>query len=294
MTVVIEPEELNALGPCGTMPHPGGVLLCTPDEFDVVDVKNPFMEGQVGGVDRTLASAQWHSVRAAFLAAGLEVWTIDPHPGLEDMVFCANQTFVGLGAAGERLFVVGQMKHASRQREVPHFVRYLEERGYRGVQLNNVSSFEGSGDLLWHPTLRCIWAGHGHRTSMDSFEQVSQIFDAPVLALELISERFYHLDTCLCLVDKDTALVHRGGFSTTGNALIASRFKNVIDVDEHEAATAMACNATACQGRTVIIQQGAPRTVAALRAASFEVVEVDTSEFMKSGGSVFCLKQFIF
>ena len=30
------------------MPYPRGVVLCPPDYFDIVDVKNPFMAGKEG------------------------------------------------------------------------------------------------------------------------------------------------------------------------------------------------------------------------------------------------------
>jgi hypothetical protein len=36
----------------------GRVLMCTPDYFDVVDVKNYFMKDAVGSVDRIKACAQ--------------------------------------------------------------------------------------------------------------------------------------------------------------------------------------------------------------------------------------------
>jgi len=40
----------------------------------------------------------------------------------------------------------------------------------------------------------------------------------------------------------------------------------------------------------VLLQRGCERTSAALRAAGFTVRELETSEFLKSGGSVFCMK----
>jgi len=56
----------------------------------------------------------------------------------------------------------------------------------------------------------------------------------------------------------------------------------------------MACNAAAFLRRTVVIQQGSERINRKLRALGYEVLEVDTSEFMKSGGSVFCMKMYLF
>jgi len=54
-----------------------------------------------------------------------------------------------------------------------------------------------------------------------------------------------------------------------------------------------ACNACSIAG-TVIIEQSAVRTIQELRDRGFTVVPVDTSEFLKSGGSVYCMKQYLF
>jgi len=49
----ISPAELSS------MPLPRGVLVCSPDSFDVVDVKNPFMVGQQGKVNTRLAKPKF-------------------------------------------------------------------------------------------------------------------------------------------------------------------------------------------------------------------------------------------
>ena len=85
------------------------ILMCPPDHFDVVDVKNPHMEGNAGSVDPANARAQWDAVRRAFEAAGYPVETLSPTPGCEDMVFAANQTFPGLDAAGRRVCVLANI-----------------------------------------------------------------------------------------------------------------------------------------------------------------------------------------
>ena len=63
-----------------------------------------------------------------------------------------------------------------------------------------------------------------------------------------------------------------------------------IEVDAGEARTRLACNACGPDGRHVLLPAGAPITAKRLRAEGFEVIEVDTEEFLKAGGSVFCMK----
>ena len=277
------------------MPLPCAALMCAPDYFNVVDVKNPFMEGQQGKVDVRLARKQWQNVVDAFASAGIRVQLIPPVRDCEDMVFCANPIFAGLDADQRRVCVLSQMRYSSRAKEVTAHAAWFAEHGYRVIPIGTPGClFEGSGDALWHPGRRLIWGGYGHRTDKQIYRKLSEIFDAPVMLLELPTELFYHLDTCLGMIDESTALVYPGALTNGGMDLIRSLIPCVIEVDEEEATRAMACNGAAFLGKHVVMQSGAPRTCATLRARGFHVIEVDTSEFMKSGGSVFCMKMYLF
>ena len=277
------------------MPDPCAVLLCRPDHFDVVDVKNPFMRGKAGSVDGREAQRQWESLGAAFAQAGIGVEVLEPTPGCEDMVFAANQTFPGLDASGERICVLGHMRFASRRREVPAYGDWFRDHGYTVVDAVPPGAlFKGGGDALWHPGRHFIWAGHGPRTDESAHAALARVFGAEVGSLRLADERFYHLDTCLCALDERHALWYPGAFDEQGQALLADKFENLIEVDEAEATEAMACTATAFPSGTVVIDQRAQRTIEALSNAGFRPLAVDTGEFMKSGGSVFCLKQWVY
>lgn len=276
------------------MPFPSRLLMCPPEHFDVIDVKNPHMKGQVGRVDRGLAQRQWDELKRAIQACGVGIETIAPVAGCEDMVFCANQTFVGLDAAGSRICLLSQMRHPSRQREVPAFADWFAQHGYRVVAAPAVAMFEGSGDAIWHPGRGLIWGGYGHRSAAEAYGTVAATFDAPVIRLKLLSERFYHLDTCFCAIDERTVLIDPSSFEPRGLQLIRGVFERVIECPPAEAGSGMACNAAALLGKRVVIQRGNPLTTARLRELGYEVHEVETGEFLKSGGSVFCMKMLLF
>lgn len=275
------------------MPLPRAALMCSPEWFDVVDVKNPFMEGQQGCVDRRLAKQQWAAVRQAFESIGVEVRTDAPLPGCEDMVFCANPVFTGLDSGGRRICILSHMRYPSRHREVFAHARWFRENGYRVLTVEDSGFFEGGGDALWHPGRRLIWGGYGFRTNRGVYDRISEILDAPVLVLELKMDRFYHLDTCFCPLDEQTALVYPPALSGEAVELLEQMFPRVIEVDPEEAAS-MACNAAPFFGKYVVIQQGLEKVNHQLREMGFQILEVDTSEFMKSGGSVFCMKMHLF
>jgi N-dimethylarginine dimethylaminohydrolase len=278
---------------CPAMDHPSGVLMCAPDFYQVLAVKNPYMAGRVGSVDLKKARRQWASLREAFDAAGMPVSLIAPTPGLEDMVFCANQSLAGTRPDGEKVALLSAMRHPSRRREVEAFEAWYEENGYRVVRLKKSHhSFEGSGDAVWHPGKRLIWGGHGFRSDPEPFEQVAREFHAPVIQLKLVNARFYHLDTCFCPLTPEAVLIHPAAFDAASLELILKIFPIVVTATEHDAAARLACNATVV-GRTAILQKGATTVSNHIHALGLGVSEVDTSEFIKSGGSVYCLKQFL-
>ena len=55
-----------------------------------------------------------------------------------------------------------------------------------------------------------------------------------------------------------------------------------------------ACNAHCPDEKHVIIQKGNAQSVALIKQHNFIPIEIDTSEFIKSGGSVYCMKLMYF
>jgi len=277
------------------MPLPSKALMCPPDYFEVLDVKNPFMKSQLGKVDRSLAVSQWKKMKSEFERVGLQVVTLDPTPGCEDMVFTANQTFLGLSVEGKTICVVSHMKHPSRQREVPAFRELFSNLGYEVRDIGNPTlPFEGGGDAIWHPGRRLIWGGVGARTNASVYPELSELFDAPVITLELISENFYHLDTCFCAIDESTVMIFPEAIAPHSLRLIEKVFPRIIRASREEAIGNLACNAAAFLGRYVFIQKGSRAVTGELARLGYEVIELDTGEFIKSGGSVFCMKMALY
>ncbi len=281
---------------CPSMPEPSGVLMCPPDHYQVLSVKNPYMGANVGGVDIEKAKRQWSDLKAAFEAAGCPVSTVPATPGLEDMVFAANQSFAGTRPDGEKVALLSAMRHASRRPEVEGFVDWYKASGYRVARLKpgGHETFEGSGDAVWHPGKRLIWGGHGFRTDPAMFEQVAETFKTPVILLKLVNERFYHLDTCFCPLTPEAVLIYPSAFDAASLELILKIFPIVVTSSESDAVQRMACNAAVWRSKTAIVQKGATAAIGHMKALGLAVVEVDTSEFVKSGGSVYCMKQFLF
>lgn len=268
-----------------------GVLMCAPTHFEVKDEKNVFMRGQQGRVDRGLAEAQWRNLRGTYLRLGVDVHDLPPREGCEDMVFCANGAAllpaVGGGAEG----VLSRMNHASRQAEVPVLARTLADLGLPCQALpDDVGTFEGHGDLLVVPGRRLALGGFGGRSRRAALQAVARLTGVPVVPLELVGEVFYHLDTCLAVLDEDTLLVHPPAFRRDALELLATLFPRRLLADPVEAREQLAVNAHALASGHVLLPAQAPRTAEVLARAGYLPVLVDLSEFHRSGGSVFCMR----
>lgn len=272
--------------------EPKKILMCDAEHFKVVDIKNAFMEGHVNTVDCAAAKRQWLELKATFEKIGYPVEVVASAAELEDMVFTANQVLLGKNADGA--FVVpAQMVYPSRRKEVPYFEDWFKKRNYRLLPLKTKDLFfEGQGDALWHPGRQLLWAGFGHRTDEKVYAELTEILQLPIATLKLVHPSFYHLDTAFSPLDEQSVMVYPQAFEEKGLELIRHYFVNVLEVNDHDANN-FACNALA-MGKKVVLQKGSNDICDKLRQFGFEPVEVDTSEFMKSGGSVSCLKMPIY
>jgi N-dimethylarginine dimethylaminohydrolase len=275
------------------MVHPTGVLICPPTYFDVIDRKNPFMTMQKP-VDRENALRQWQALRETFAATGLHVHEYAPLQGAEDMVFAANPALAGLNRNGDRVALASRMKFPSRRAEVPAITQRLTQLGYAiDTSIPESVRFEGGGDAVWHPGRHILYAGYGWRSDAASHPVLARVFEAEIVPLRLTDERFYHLDTALCALDADTAMFVPEAFDNDGRDALERRFQRLLRIDLDEALS-MAANAATGADGSIVIDAAAPTTIALLRGLEYTVRAVDTSEFRKSGGSVYCMKQYLY
>jgi N-dimethylarginine dimethylaminohydrolase len=253
------------------------------------------MADQVGKVDKIEANNEWNLVRSLFDQIGMNIRVIEDQEGLPDMVFCANQSLPYIDEDGNEHVFMSIMHADERKDEVPYIEQWYRQNGYEIHYLDEdkISDFEGCGDAIWHTGKRLLWGGYGYRSSLDAYETISDTFDVPILALELVDESFYHLDTCLCVLDEHTALIYPEAFTDEGLEMINKMFDTVIQASKYEAEELFACNASCPDGRNVIIQQGCTDVNKNLRDNGFSVHEVSTYEYLKSGGSVFCMKMLL-
>jgi N-dimethylarginine dimethylaminohydrolase len=270
------------------------VLRATPDYFEVAYEINVHMVGNIGLVDNAAAKEQWERVRAVYESLQIPVEVIHSSQGLPDQVFAANDGVI-LKRDGRVLVIPSRMASEKRIPEIPPFIAWAKSKGHTVMELPDQPDMimEGMGDLLWHPGRAFMYAGYGHRTTRAAVEKVQEMLDVPLVILELVDPRWYHLDTALAPINEDTALIVPMAFTPEGRKMIHACYKNVIEVSEEEGVNFVA-NGFSPDGKHFIMHRGSDAAKKQLEAIGLQVIEVDTSEYLKAGGSVFCMKLHVF
>lgn len=270
------------------------VLLARPDFFAVSESRNPFSR-QNASIDLPLALAQWNNLCEVFQRVGLELFFVEPHFGLEEMCFSANQAFVGIDREERSFAIPSRMLHRSRRDEVEHFSRWYSQQGYCIIDLSleGEEFLEGAGDLLWNPDWESVWAGFGHRSTraaVDLFAATMEEMHFEVRKLELVDPHFHHLNLCLAPLTPDALLIYPGAFAPETLARIRA-WTHTLEVSREEALQ-FVCNGVSVNGY-YITPRLTRRLEQILGSEGIEPIVVDLSEFQKAGGSVASLKMML-
>jgi arginine dihydrolase len=257
-------------------------LMCRPTYFAVDYKINPWMD-PTAPADAALAVAQWETLVETYRRLGHEVEFIDPIPGLPDMVFAANGATVVDGV------VLGvEFTHPERAAEGPAYLAWFERAGY--VTKAAKATNEGEGDILL--TRDYILAGTGFRTDLAAHAEAQELFGRPVITLQLVDPRFYHLDTALTVLHRDAGddrpqiAYLPEAFSDGSRRVLERLFPDAVRADLADAEV-LGLNA-ASDGHHVVMPTQATGLAARLAAVGFEPVGVDLSELLKAGGGPKC------
>src|SRR5262249_5142006 len=217
------------------------LMMSAPDFFEVSYRINPWMDPANWSVsaERLARGARlgWAQLKRTYESLGARIEVQNAQRGLPDMVFTANAAVVL-----DRKVMLARFLCPERQGEEAHnrvFFAALRERGVVDTIVTPPDGlyFEGAGDGIWDRTRGVLWSGYGQRSSRDMQYVLADAFQVPVVALELVDPRFYHLDTCFCLLPRGEILWHKAALAPASQALVeelAGRDR-LIDATEEDA-----------------------------------------------------------
>ena len=250
--------------------------MSAPTFFTVQYAINPWMDTSTP-VDTGLAIRQWQNLVSAYRALGHCVELIEPLAGLPDMVYAANGGLIIDGTA-----VVARFAHPQRAGEAAAHADWMVSRGFEPTYTRHTN--EGQGDLLVAGSK--LLAGFGFRTDQRAHAEIAHLTGRPVVSLELIDPRFYHLDTALAVLDDATIAYYPPAFGEGSRVRLQQLFPDAIEVATADAYV-LGLNVVS-DGRHVLLPAAATAFARQLAGLGFEPIGVDLSELLKGGGSVKC------
>lgn len=250
--------------------------MTAPTHFAVEYAINPWMDTSTP-VDADRAVEQWTQLRETYLRLGHTVDVVNAVAGLPDMVYAANGGLIVNGTA-----IVARFKYPQRESESVAYAEWMTANGFSPVYTKHIN--EGQGDLLVVGSM--VLAGTGFRTDLGAHAEIAHLTGLPVISLQLVDPRFYHLDTALTVLDDTTIAYYPPAFTDASRATLTQLFPTAIEVASSDAYV-LGLNAVS-DGKHVVHPAAATGFAEQLYHAGFDPIGVDLSELLKGGGSVKC------
>src|SRR5262249_16783468 len=149
---------------------------------------------------------------------------------------------------------------------------------------------EAEGDFAW--TGQFLLAGTGFRTDPAAHAEAQEVLGVPVVSLQLVDPRYYHLDTALFVLQEATPtspahIAYYPSASPPGTQRVLTHlFPNAVIAPAADA-ECLGLNGVS-DGHNVILPIEATHLARQLINAGYEPTFVDISELRKSGGGPKC------
>ena len=183
---------------------------------------------------------------------------------------------------------------SERQGEEPHNRAFFEALRARGVVDEVIDTpaglyFEGAGDAIWDRHRSVLWTGYGQRSSREMQFMLAETYGVPTVALELVDPRFYHLDTCFCVLGRGDILYYRPAFSARALELIEDLVgrDRLIEAGDEDACH-LAVNSVAL-GDDAVFCHATEGLRGQLAERGYRTHVVPLDSFNRSGGAAYCL-----
>lgn len=267
------------------------IVMTSPASFTVKYDINIHMTGNEGQVNVSQAVKQWSDLRNALLSVGADVVVMPKPPEFcPDAVFTANAGVIYQGR-----FFPSHFRLPERQVEEPYFISWFEEHGFKVDHRElfvgrEVAAFEGAGDALLDKHRNLVWFGHGFRSTL-SFTPILESFygsDITVMPVKLVDPRWYHIDTAFCPLDSGEVLWYPAAFDDHAQQVIRNIYGDQAIEVSLDDAEGFACNAVSV-GEHLVLPLISSKLEERLMLRGIVPVQVDLSQFKKSGGSAKCL-----
>ncbi|MBD1378680.1 dimethylarginine dimethylaminohydrolase family protein [Metabacillus arenae] len=254
------------------------VILCEPKYMRISEIINETQRRyKKDNINTKLAQKQHHRFLGELRMRNIETILLPPIERYPEQVFTRDIGFT----IGEKLFV-SQMGMKLRQGEEKILINWLDEQQIPYFNLKE-HSVEG-GDVIVDQNT--VYVGVSDRTEEGVTSHLQHILpDYEIISLPLASN-ILHLDCVFNPISSEEALIYSPALTKDDIDILSSRYK-LIEVSEEEQFT-LGTNTLSIGDKKIISLPQNKEVNKKLRSLGYEIIEVDISEIIKSGGSFRC------
>lgn len=254
------------------------VLLCPPRFMKITDVINDVQKRyKEENIDVTEALRQHAVFVDALTAAGVNTTFLEAAEHYPEQVFTRDIGFT----IGDTVFI-SEMAESVRQGEemvlqnwlTDHHIKFQQVPGHR---------IEGGDVLVDRDT---VYIGISNRTSQEAIRELQRHVPGFQVVPVHLKEKYLHLDCVFNVLSPTEALIFPEALEDETIAMLEKRYTLIhVDADEQ---FKLGTNVLSIGNRRLFSQPQNNKVNAQLRDHGFDVIEVDFSEIIKSGGAFRC------
>jgi N-dimethylarginine dimethylaminohydrolase len=254
------------------------VILCQPQYMTIREVINETQEHfKDEGIHIERALLQHGEFVKTLQGHGIEVILLPYHKKYPEQVFTRDIGFT----LGQTIFVA-KMATDVRRGEEDVLKQWLEDEEISYYNLAE-ERIEGGDVVIDRET---VYVGLSNRTDMKAVEQLQRLLiQFNVIAIPF-KEKYLHLDCVFNVVSPEVAIIYPQALTKKDIDFFASRYE-LIEVSEEEQFQ-LGTNVLSIGNKRLFSLPVNKNVNTQLRNRGFEVIEVDITEIIKSGGSFRC------
>lgn len=254
------------------------VIVCEPKYMEIQEVINEVQEQYKDeNIDKAIANKQHEAFREKLESYGVDVIRLPTSEQFPEQVFTRDIGFT----LGDDVFVA-EMANEIREGEEQALEEWLSSSDilFQNLRANKI---EGGDVIIDRNT---VFVGISSRTGSDAVKELAQkLPEFEVIAVPF-DEKYLHLDCVFNILSPEIGLFFPKALNADTIAMLAKRYA-LIEVSEEEQFT-MGTNVLSIGEKRIFSLPQNVGVNAQMRQHGFEVIEVDFSEIIKSGGSFRC------
>lgn len=254
------------------------VIVCEPTYMAIDEVINDVQKKyEDENIDQKIAQSQHEQFRKTLEKNGVEVITLPASQEYPEQVFTRDIGFT----LGEKLFVA-EMASEIREGEEEVLTYWLDrtETDYETLDVNKI---EG-GDVIIDRNV--IYVGVSGRTSLEAIRKLQAKLPHQTVIPVKFDAKYLHLDCVFNVLSPEVAIIYPDAIDPKMVKLLSEKY-TLIEVCKDEQFT-MGTNVLSIGDKKVLSLPINKKVNKAMREKGFDVLEVDFSEIIKSGGSFRC------